>query len=49
MPFKIGRIVTTKDANGKAVVGADDALEAKPGVMTKAAMCWQIEAISPAA
>jgi len=35
MPFKIRRIVTTHNASGKAIVGSDDYLEAKPGVMTK--------------
>lgn len=35
MPFRIRRIVTTHDANEKAVVGTDDYIRAKPGVKAK--------------
>ncbi len=35
MPFKIRRIVTSHDARGKAVVGIDEGVEAKPGIMDK--------------
>jgi uncharacterized cupin superfamily protein len=43
MPFKIRRIVTSHDANGKAVVGIDDTIEARPGVKDKSvgnALIW---------
>lgn len=35
MTFKIRRIVTSHDARGKAVVGVDDVVESKPGIMDK--------------
>ncbi len=35
MPFKIRRIVTSNDARGKAVVGIDTLVEAKPGIIDK--------------
>ena len=44
MPFKIRRIVTSNDARGKAVVGIDQVVEAKPGIMDKNvsnAFIWQ--------
>ncbi len=44
MAFKIRRIVTTHDARGKAVVGIDQLVQAKPGIMDKNvsnAFIWQ--------
>jgi quercetin dioxygenase-like cupin family protein len=35
MPFKIRRIVTTHDANGKAIIGMDSLIESKPGLKDK--------------
>ena len=35
MPFKIRRIVTSNDSRGKAVVGIDERVEARPGIMDK--------------
>jgi hypothetical protein len=35
MPFKVRRIVTSHDARGKAIVGSDEWLEARPGIMDK--------------
>ncbi len=35
MPFKIRRIVTTHDANGKAIVGIDTLIDSHPGVKDK--------------
>ena len=35
MPFKIRRIVTTHDANGKAIIGIDSVRESSPGVKDK--------------
>ena len=35
MPFKIRRIVTTHDAEGKAIIGMDSQIESKPGVKDK--------------
>ncbi len=35
MPFKIRRIVTTHDANGKAIIGMDSVQESSPGVKDK--------------
>jgi len=48
MPFTIRRIVTTHDASGKAVVGTDSRVEAKPGVMTKEvsnALIWATDSM----
>jgi len=35
MTFKIRRIITSHDARGKAVVGIDDVVESRPGIMDK--------------
>ncbi len=35
MSFKIRRIVTSHDANGKAIIGMDTLIESKPGVKDK--------------
>ena len=35
MSFKIRRIVTTHDAQGKAIIGTDTQIESKPGVKDK--------------
>lgn len=35
MPFKIRRIVTTHDADGKAIIGMDSQIESNPGVKDK--------------
>jgi hypothetical protein len=35
MPFKIRRIITSHDERGRAVVGIDDVVEAKPGIVDK--------------
>ena len=35
MSFKIRRIVTTHDADGKAIIGMDTLIESKPGVKDK--------------
>jgi hypothetical protein len=48
MPFKIRRIVTSHDARGKAVVGIDDFVEAKPGLKDKSvsnALIWATDSM----
>ena len=35
MAFKLRRIVTGHDARGKAIVGSDELIEARPGIMDK--------------
>ncbi|MBI2090503.1 MAG: cupin domain-containing protein [Deltaproteobacteria bacterium] len=48
MLFKIRRIVTSHDARGKAVVGTDDYIQAKPGVKAQEignALIWATDAM----
>jgi quercetin dioxygenase-like cupin family protein len=43
MPFKIRRIVTTHDADGKAIIGMDTEIHSNPGVKDKnvqSAVLW---------
>jgi hypothetical protein len=35
MTFKVRRIITSHNAQGKAVVGIDDVVESRPGIMDK--------------
>lgn len=48
MSFKIRRIVTSHNAQGKAIVGSDELVESKPGVMDKNlqnAFLWATESM----